>query len=118
MMREILFRAFYRELGLSSPFSLGGFPSWNGETLPYWATRCKIEQFIGLTDKNGNKIFEGDIIRDEDSGARGKVFLSSDSTSGYCTWFLGDGYNCSLSFLDSTNIEIIGNIQDNPELLT
>jgi uncharacterized phage protein (TIGR01671 family) len=76
-----------------------------------------IGQYTGLVDKNGKMIFEGDIIHDEDSGAIGEVFFNNDGTGGYSTWFLGVGYNCALSVLDSTNLVIIGNIHDNPELV-
>lgn len=133
-MREILFRGkdivgnwhignlaivkkdIYNEAGT---IKVGSYISNScGVPFAYQVRPETVGQFTGLLDKNGKKIFEGDIIRDEDSWARGEVFFNNNDTGGYCTWFLGDGYNCSLSFLDSTNIEIIGNIQDNPELLT
>jgi hypothetical protein len=140
-MREILFRAYDQELGLSEPFLLNYYPIWNGDTKPYWANLCKIEQFTGLHDATkwedltdaerdewikaghtkegwkGRRIFEGDVIHDEDSGAIGEVFFNNDGTGGYSTWFLGVGYNCALSVLDSTNLVIIGTIHDNPELV-
>lgn len=71
-----------------------------------------VGQFTGLTDNNGNKIFEGDI-----------VLSSSNSEQAVVKW---DDY--SACFLLSFNgwcadfdipyeLEVIGNIHDNPELL-
>jgi uncharacterized phage protein (TIGR01671 family) len=76
-----------------------------------------IGQYTGLTDKNGKKIFEGDIL-DCKSGLyeRCKVIYNE-----FCSAFqleCADGF--SDFFLCSINhkgMEIIGNIYDNPELL-
>lgn len=62
-----------------------------------------VGQFTGLKDKNGKKIFEGDIMRN----AGNVVEFCSD---GFC--INGDS---PLSFWTKT--EVIGNIHDNPELL-
>jgi uncharacterized phage protein (TIGR01671 family) len=74
-----------------------------------------VGQFTGLTDKNGKKIFEGDIIyRDWFGGLTYQVVYDDlyasffgETTKGDFTTFNGDGG----SFV------IIGNIHDNPELL-
>lgn len=62
-----------------------------------------VGQFTGLLDKNGKKIFEGDIMRN----AGNVVEFCSD---GFC--INGDS---PLAFWTKT--EIIGNIHDNPEVL-
>jgi uncharacterized phage protein (TIGR01671 family) len=88
-----------------------------GAPFAYQVRPDTVGQFTGLVDRNGKRIFEGDVIHDEDSGAIGEVFFNNDGTGGYSTWFLGVGYNCALSVLDSTNLVIIGTIHDNPELV-
>ena len=76
-----------------------------------------IGQFTGLTDKNGKKIFEGDIL-DCKSGLceRCKVIFNE-----FCSAFqlmCADGFSdFFLCSIDHKEMEIIGNIHDNPELL-
>ena len=85
-----------------------------------------VGQYTGLTDKNGKKIFEGDIIHLEYS----QVFFGGEYFGEYTAevsykegCFITDGINngdeieTPLSGFDNDELEIIGNIHDNPELL-
>lgn len=69
-----------------------------------------VGQYTGLTDKNGVKIFEGDIIRFKDN--IGYVIYTDDDAS-----FLVDSPNRYIAMDYSNEFEIIGNIHDNPELM-
>lgn len=69
-----------------------------------------IGQFTGLHDKNGNDIYEGDIIRNEI--CKGIVVYKN----GAFVLDLGKSCGCVYLFcLDS--LLVVGNIYDNPELL-
>lgn len=77
-----------------------------------------VGQYTGLTDKNGTKIFEGDIIDflyRSDYDDYGIVQYDADETE------FGFVYNSIYEGLgrhyQSKDIEVIGNIYDNPELL-
>ena len=80
-----------------------------------------ICQYTGLTDKNGNKIWENDVVRKSDINALGYGRVRNCEVSfdklGY--WLLtteyGDGY--WLGSFDAAQLEVIGTIFDNPELL-
>ena len=85
-----------------------------------------VGQYTGLTDKNGKKIFEGDIIHLEYSqvffgGVYFGEYTAEVSYKEGC--FITDGINngdeieTPLSGFDNDEVEIIGNIHDNPELL-
>ena len=82
-----------------------------------------VGQFTGLTDKNGKKIFEGDILKiyegSEDDGYKIRKVYSYGGV--LCVDYETSEWDFNaLAFLDSDNVftfEVIGNIYDNPELL-
>ena len=70
-----------------------------------------VGQYTGLTDKNGKKIFEGDIIK-----LGNKVSFVFFGISSFRHTRYGK-HAVDLLFNYADNCEIIGNIHDNPELL-
>jgi YopX protein len=72
-------------------------------------------QFTGLHDRNGKKIFEGDILKDNDCNDIGDVKWHMESAHFYIEWLGSDFLNMDDSDLKSC--EIVGNIYQHPELL-
>ena len=85
-----------------------------------------VGQYTGLTDKNGKKIFEGDVVKYKNTDGAvykgvtliviGKVVYNEKTTSFavYGKDEIGAKY---CDYFPIKNIEVIGNIHDNPELL-
>lgn len=86
----------------------GGYSDagWQVTVIP--ETIC---EYTGLTDKNGRKIFEGDIIKDIDYG-----YMRCMYKYGTFIWYNEEGFGIKFMTYIPV-IEVIGNIYDNPELL-
>lgn len=126
-MREILFRGKRRDDGqwvygclvkLPCPIQVGDSSPWHIIVPPvdpddnggrYNVDPDTVGQYTGLTDKSGKKIFEGDVVR-----------LPSIYGSGYANVeFCGTNFKAigeSFAYRISGNMEIVGNVHDNPEL--
>lgn len=139
MDREILFRAKHIHVlpenehldgswvyGYLSDKNYINSPELEGELLIDENTIC---QYTGLTDKNGNKIFEGDIVRDifEPSiigivkyGKYRNTF-NDDGFGGHVGFYIEWKAKAKLLRKDlvywAEHSGFIGNIFDNPELL-
>lgn len=87
------------------------------ENVAYKVVPETVGQYTGLTDKNGKKIFEGDIVKFSHPAfnkSRIGVISYEMNETGFVLRYKGD-----YSWIAYTNefYEVIGNIYDNPELL-
>jgi uncharacterized phage protein (TIGR01671 family) len=79
-----------------------------------------VQQYIGVDDKNKNPIYEGDIVSFQyrDEGLYHGVVDFDDMYAGYSVQkslaFFG---NMQITFHNSAELTVIGNIFENPELL-
>jgi uncharacterized phage protein (TIGR01671 family) len=132
IMRDILFRGKRIDNGewVEGWYSLDENGKTNiilsdGMYAGYWAEvdPATIGQYTGLTDKNGVKVFEGDIL-DWDGYKFKKqpvvtFGLHKVECCGCCyNYHRLIGFDLGISDIgDTDNCEVIGNIHDNPELL-
>jgi len=102
------------------------FRAWNGNNMLYWEDIKKygiqifdifdisfykngnrLMQYTGLKDNNGKEIYEGDIVK------WGKIIEKVEMKDGCWSmdgWILG-------TIVEEFNLEVIGNIYENPELI-
>lgn len=81
----------------------------------YEIDQTTLCQYTGLTDKNGKKIWENDIVRNEE-GDIGVVQWFEEHAA-FMIWNKTKNCVCYLAENDFLKIEIVGNEFDNPELL-
>lgn len=133
-MREILFRGkrcdndmwvegfyccLYDSKGNESCRIYTGYAETDcGDFYPDWfeVDPETVGQYTGLKDKNGKKIFEGDIVRYGDTVH--KVVFEQRNDTAHFGLVYSDIETLPFDYYqDLKQIEIIGNIHDNPELL-
>ena len=85
----------------------------------YEVDKQTIGQFIGMTDKNENEIYDGDIIKTDDGlDISGYYEVSYDiGTTGFIC--VGKDVHCPIGVIEElSDIVVVGTIYDNNELLT
>ena len=126
-MREILFRGkrtdncewlygyyFFENINLYANFNGCHYVHPCGQNQALSVIPETVGQYTGLTDKHGTRIFEGDVVNilteNEEIGVvaydDGGFLVEAD---GFCVDFHAN--------INGTDLEVIGNIHDNPELL-
>lgn len=141
MDREILFRGQHRRKGekvkldgtpVESKWVYGGICQFNEDRSIIYQTEPEFQkysvytdtvgQYTGLKDKNGRKIFEGDIVRRFNRNGQEIMSYVVEWYSD-CSMFVLDCIDFDMEFdTDFTvfygdEFEIVGNIHDNPELV-
>lgn len=156
MEREILFRGkpmfresddfvygYYKQddiAGIKTDFILP-LPEYKNEINEVAVCPLTVGRFTGLTDKNGRKIFEGDILQRNNNpkdivqvvfGKFPVIDMETESEvdkviGWYCDVIPTDALSKTLPFclpmpltdyyINQCNAEVVGNIHDNPELL-
>lgn len=134
MKREIEFRgktakgewvygSFINSVVRGSPF---GYIAGNNVVEPIQVMRKTVGQYVGIKDKNGKKVYEGDIVycsycncevifgvygacdyKTVGFFMKGNEALFTDEEDNFVYW----------GFEDGDKIEVLGNVFDNPELL-
>lgn len=120
-MREILFKAKRKDNGkwvegdaIHEPIGMSIRHEKNGMSVRVPVDPDTLCQYTGLTDKNGKRIWENDIIE-----------LPGEDGYFVCEWqedtarFVLNGEGLTVDFDNywSYEVEVIGNIFDNPDLL-
>lgn len=121
--REIKFRAWQHD-----PEEVGGYKHMHTPCPMAWLddSLCSdwtFMQFTGLRDRSGTEIYEGDVVRFHWNGECDTGRIEYDGGSFFCTVnakrvFASPGGVAYMLFdLNPDEMEVIGNIYENPELV-
>lgn len=101
---------------ISCVITVNSFADWN---MPRTMQAVEViadtvGQYTGLTDRNGNKIFEGDIVNILTENEEIGVIVYEDG--GFIAH--ADKFSIDIIYkINRTDVEVIGNKYDNPKLM-
>ncbi|MGN1107667.1 MAG: YopX family protein [Huintestinicola sp.] len=128
-MREILFRGKRTDNGKWIYGDLRYISDWKGGYNPHIVDNTNgrnnsvtgleiipetVGQYTGLTDKNGMKIFEGDILTIENEGVYAAIKYNESNAAFYVE---DEDHEDYLGEAWETDVVIIGNIHDDPDMV-
>jgi len=129
--REIKFRAWdeklrrWEEWGLpeDAGYMAGRFNKANATKVGRRFSSSTLSQYTGLNDKNGKPIYEGDVfpcIYNDDGHTDVRVVAWHDDSARFALRRVGECVQTGVeqTMYDCTSNTVIGNIYENPELLT
>lgn len=131
-MREILFRGkrvidgewVYGNYGFNDTVTAEKHYIFQNKAWEFFVDPATVGQFTGLTDKNGVKIFEGDILgiriadRQYIEGVVKYGVFNCTCCHGVYGWYVeGQNTTGDIRVVEDGLLEIIGNVHDNPELM-
>ena len=124
-MREILFRGKRLNNGefaygfLVKMFGAYHIIDKDDENTAYEVIPETVGQYTGLKDKNGKRIFEGDIAKVLQGKDKDIAYVGFENGAFMLYPKTGNIYERTLweYWYNDWDVEVIGNITDNPELL-
>lgn len=130
MTREIKFRIWQKKTQkMHYPHQNKGFLQFDGTGVSFNDDLGYVDQgvyelmqYTGLKDENGKEIYEGDIVRFDFDYFNKFALIYGDVYYKNACFYINDGCpagNLGLGHLieNKRNVQIIGNIYENPELL-
>lgn len=119
-MREVKFRVWDKILQCWNKNTVYFNHSKDGIISPEIGDRFELIEYTGLKDKNGKEIYEGDILS---YSITNRIVMWSGDNAGFvsCRELRKDGRHGRYISFDRQEAEVrevIGNIYENPELLS
>lgn len=126
-MRQIKFRVWDEKLSLMGiPKAINFHPDGRLHSIDVYygptkgvvpgvlVSRLVIEQYVGLTDENGQEVYEGDIL-DKHGEVESELWPNCGCCSDVWGWELSTKRDKDGEY--RSYYKVIGNIHENPELL-
>ena len=124
-MREMLFRG--KRIDTGAWVQGYYFKVWDEHYICWGTTNGEVDKLLvipetvgqdtGLKDKNGKKIFEGDILYHPIQGKRKVYYPFSERVASYGLRMIEGKVRMASTLSEGFLYEVIGNVHDNPELV-